>query len=230
MDRYRKDQGCALGVLSVSLSNGISRAVHRFLQLSGGIVTISGMDRAQIIADIHSQTVDVAEVTALDSPPKISLEDDLRVDFIKPDFIAPVGGSCKADVLIRVEVVVDLPISLCSGVMGFIGDNHVKLTGREAIQPIHKGLNGSDYHFLTVAMILGDLESYGAIVVFGRLPDQFFTVSQYQDTTTPGDVGKGRRLTAACGHLAEIGTGGLGFNDGDALLLVVTELHFPYTS
>ena len=123
VDTDSEDQCCAGGQLSVCLRDCVSRAFHCFIQLTRRIVPPLCVDLAQVIADVDTPAEDVAEISVLNAPAKISLEDDLGEHCIQTNLIAAVRRRSKTDELVRCEVVEDLPVSICCGVVCLVADN-----------------------------------------------------------------------------------------------------------
>ena len=226
MDADSENQ-CGTGsVFPVGLRNGVCRALHGLVQFSGGVVAVSGVDGPQVVADVHALAEDVAQILVLDSPAEVPLEDNLLEHIAQTYLVAAVGRGREPDELLRLEVFKNLSVGICGSVVGLIADDQSEVIRAEPLQPPHKALYRRADHFLSAGMAPGPLYAVRAVKVFPGLLHQFLPVRQNQHPLpVPGQVGEGHRLAQSRGHLHQVGAGGLGFNSGNAVLLVWSQFH-----
>ena len=121
------------------------------------------------------------------------------------------------------EIIIDTAVSIGNSVVGFVGDDNIEIIGRKAVQPSDKALHTCRHDFLTVAVVVGLLNTEGAVKILAWLPHQFLTVGKDQHTSSPPDVRKDNGLTQARGNSYKIRTAFGIVDDIHALLLVVSE-------
>ena len=220
-----EDQRGALGVFPVSLGNGVRRTLHSLVQLSRRVISGAGMYGAQIVADIHPHTVDVAQIAVLDAESQVAGKDDVREHRVQPHLVAPVGGGGKSKRQPWLEIVQYLPVGVGRRVVGFIHDYGVKGVRCKLVQPPHQRLYTGAHYLLAVAVLSRPLHAVAAIIVFHGLAHQLLAVGQNQVAALPWYVGKRHRLAQPRGHLAQVRPRRLRFYGLDAFALIIAQFH-----
>ena len=141
VDADSEDQRCTGGQLAISLCDRVGCAFHCFVQLTGRVVTPLRADLAQIVTNIDAPAKDIAEISVLDAPAKISLKDDLGEHRIQADLVSAIRGSGETDQFLRPEVIEDLPVSIRCGMVRLIADDQAKFIRSETVQAAHKRLH-----------------------------------------------------------------------------------------
>ena len=178
------------------------------------------MHRRQVETDVHSPAGDVAQVSILDSPAEIPLEDDLAEDRVQADLVAAVYCCGEPQVKPWVKMLIDFLICTCGAVVAFIRNDHVKIIWCKSVKSAYKTLNTRDNNFLAAALIFCDLESYRAVIIFRRLADQLFAMREDENTPLPWNVGKNPCLSESGCQITQIRAWRLLFDDIKTLLLV----------
>ena len=226
MDADGENQRGAGSVFPVGLRNCVCRALHGLVQFSGGVVAVAGVDGPQVVADVHALAEDAAQILVLDSPAEVPLEDNLLEHIAQTYLVAAVGRGREPDELLRLEVFKNLSVGICGSVVGLIADDQSEVIRAEPLQPPHKALYRRADDLLTVGAAPGPLHTVGAVEVFPGLFHQLLPVAEDQHPLpVPGEVCEGDRLPQPRGHLHQIGARGLGFNSGNAVLLVWSQFH-----
>lgn len=204
----------------------VRRALHSFVQLTRGIIAVPGMDGGQVKTDVHSPAMDVAQVSVLDAPSEVTLEDDVLKHCIQAYLVAPVRRGSEPYELFRVEVAEDIPIGPGRCVVGLVADDQTELVRCEFVQSADKTLHAGGNHFLAVAAAGCPLNAVGTVEVFSGLLHQLLPVGENQHPLSmPRNIGEGYCLPHPSGHLHQVRSGLLTLYGVDALLLIRSKIH-----
>ncbi len=100
--------------------------------------------------------VNITKIAVGDSPTQVFLKNDIVENRSEPSVVSPSRRRGKPDVEARPQIVVDLSIGRCQGMVSLIGDNHVEVAGfKLLLESIYERLDRSRDDLLAMRAALG---------------------------------------------------------------------------